>query len=82
MCHAELAFVDVDTGETITLGDTDLTIAETNITFTTQQLRENCLYNVTITASNAVGSATSYTTLNTKPLVPLQGSSHLILDLL
>ena len=59
MCHAEFTFVDVDTGETTTLGDNDLIITETNITFTTQQLRENRRYNVTVTASNIVGSATS-----------------------
>ena len=49
--------MDVDTGEIITLGDTDLTITETNITFTTQHLRENRRYNVTVTAFNAAGSA-------------------------
>ena len=39
MCRSELVFLDVDTGETITLGDNDLSITETNITFTAQQLR-------------------------------------------
>ncbi len=36
-----MVFVDVDTEMTITLGDTDMTIAETFPT------RENCYYNVT-----------------------------------
>ena len=56
VCSGELAFFDIDTGETITLGDTELTITETNITFTTQQVRENRRYNVTVMASNAAGS--------------------------
>ncbi len=64
MCRAQLTFMDVDTGETITLEETDLTIAETNITFTTQQLRGNRCYTVTVTASNAAGSATSETMIS------------------
>ncbi len=59
-----MVFVDVDTGETITLGDTALTITETNITFPTQQLRENRHYNVTVTASNYRGQAVSYTRIS------------------
>ena len=59
MCRAELTFEDVDTREIITLEGNDLTITETNITFTTQQLRENRHYNVTVAASNTAGSATS-----------------------
>ncbi len=53
MCHTELIFVDVYTGEIITLGNSLLTIVENNITFTTEQLRENRHYNATIIASNA-----------------------------
>ncbi len=61
--------MDVDTGETITsLGGTDLNITETNITFTTQQLRENHRYNVTVRASNVAGSATSQTMISKKNL--------------
>ena len=67
MCSGELTFVDIDTGEIITLGDTDLTIAETNITFTTQQLRENHRYNVTVIASNIAGSATDEKLRISKP---------------
>ena len=52
MCHGELTFVDVDTGETIPLGDADLNIAETNITFTTQQLVLNRQYRIQVSASN------------------------------
>ncbi len=59
MCHAELIFVDVVTGETITLGGTELTIAETTITFTAQQLRESRRYSIIVTASNFHGQATS-----------------------
>lgn len=57
--------MDVDTGEVIKLVDTDLSIAGTNISFTTQQLRENRRYSVTATASNLAGSA-SYTFTGSK----------------
>ena len=71
MCSAELIIVDVDTGETFTL---DMTIAETNITFNTQQLRENRRYNVTIISSNAAGSATLQTRISR--LYPVFGISY------
>ncbi len=61
VCRAELTFVDVDTGETTILEGTDLMITETSI-FTTRQLRENRRYNVSVTASNSRGEATSYYT--------------------
>ena len=58
MCHGELIFMNKET--ITTLGNTDLTITDTNITFTTQQLRENRHYNVTVTASNIRGQTASY----------------------
>ena len=64
MCNGELIFVDLDTVEIITLGDGEFIIAENNITFTTEQVRVNRLYNVTINASNSAGSATSYDTIS------------------
>ena len=60
MCSGELIIVDLDTGEIITLGDGELTIAENNITFTNEQLKVNHRYNVTVRASNSAGSTTSY----------------------
>ncbi len=49
VCGANLTFVDVDDiNDTITLGGTDVTIIETNITFITQQLRENRRYIVIV----------------------------------
>lgn len=61
VCHVELTSLDIDTGEDITIGDSNLAVvAETNITFTTtQQLRQNRHYNVTVTASNIVGQITT-----------------------
>ena len=56
--------MDLDTGEIITLGAGELTIADNNITFTAEQLRVNRLYNVTVRASNSAGSATSYVTIS------------------
>ena len=52
VCDAELTFVDVDTEETIALGDTDLTIAETSITFDSQRLPSNRQYRVEASAYN------------------------------
>ena len=52
--------MDVDTGETIVLEDTDLSAVVNNITFSaTQQLQENHRYTVTVSASNIAGSAIS-----------------------
>ncbi len=64
MCSAELTFANVDTGEIIILEDTELTITVTNITFTNLQLRTNHRYDVTVTASNVAGSATSQTMIS------------------
>ena len=55
MCSGELTLVDLDTGEIITLE---------GITFTTQEVRVNRLYNVTVNASNSAGSTTSYVTIS------------------
>ena len=51
--------MDVDTGETITLGDTDLTIAEANITFDSQRLCLNRQYRVEASAYNIGDHAVS-----------------------
>lgn len=60
MCSSELIFLDHDTGERITLQDNDLEIVERNITFTTEQLRVNRRYDVTIQARNSYGRDKSY----------------------
>lgn len=65
MCSGELTFMDLDTGESVKLGNTDLTIAGNNsITFTTERLTPNHRYNVTIRAANIAGSATSNITIS------------------
>ena len=51
--------MDVDAGEIIILGGTDIAIEGANITFTTHRLQENRHYSIVISASNAVGSAMS-----------------------
>ena len=56
--------MDLDTGEMITLREGELTIADNNITLTTEQLRVNRLYNVTVRASNKAGSTTSYVAIS------------------
>ena len=64
MCHADIAFREVETGLTMTLENTDLEIVEANITFTTQHLTENRHYNLSVIASNFAGSATSQAMLS------------------
>ena len=59
VCRGELAFVDIDAGETITLGESDLILSVNYIAFSIQQVRENRHYSVTVTASNAGGLAVS-----------------------
>ena len=57
--------MDLDTGELKTLlGGTNLTIAWNIITFSTELLRVNGRYNVTITATNSAGSTTIYNTIS------------------
>ena len=56
--------MDLDTEEIITLRDGDLTVADNNITFTTEQLKTNRHYNVTVRAFNSAGSTTSYVTIS------------------
>lgn len=60
MCHSEVTFVDIHTENVTVLDESDLTIEGTNITFTTQQLRENHCYNVTVTAFNIAGPGTPH----------------------
>ena len=62
MCSVRLTFVDLDTGESRTWDD--LTIQDNAIKFTTEQLADNRHYNVTVNASNAAGSATTYVTIS------------------
>lgn len=57
MCSSEVTFVDVDTRETFVGKDSEKTVIVTNITFSTEQLRENRHYNVTVFASNIVGTS-------------------------
>lgn len=59
MCSIELSFVDLDTQVIISLGGADLTIAENNITFTTERLIVSRYYNVSILARNIAGVAKS-----------------------
>ena len=71
MCSIKLDFVNVDTGENITLRDTDLTIEETNITFSIlEQLRDDH-YRITVMASNIVGSVTSQINISKNLCMPL-----------
>ena len=71
VCSADLTFVDLDSKEIITLGGSDLIIAETNITFSTQQLRENRHYNITVTAANIAGTDVSQARISKYSLILL-----------
>ena len=56
---ANLAYVDVNTGESGILGHSDMTISRSCITLFTINLTVNRLYNITITAGNRAGSDVS-----------------------
>ena len=62
MCSSELSLLDIRTGESVEIAN--LTITGSNIAFASSQLRDNRHYNVTVRASNNVGSATSYTIIS------------------
>ena len=55
-----MSLTDANTRNPIALRVTYLTIEETNIAFTTQLLRENRHYNITVIASNVRGPDTSH----------------------
>ena len=56
MCYGELKFMDEDTGEIIIVVGS---ISRNIFTFTTEELKTNRLYNVSVNASNINGSALS-----------------------
>ena len=56
MCYSELKFMDEDTGEIIIVVGS---ISRNIITFTTEELKTNRLYDVSVNASNINGSALS-----------------------
>ena len=54
--------MDLDTNEKIILNGSDLTITGSIISFSTEGLNKNRMYNVSVNASNINSSAVSYTT--------------------
>ena len=56
VCYSELKFMDEDTGEIIIVVGS---ISRNIITFTTEELKTNRLYDVSVNASNINGSALS-----------------------
>ena len=56
MCYGELKFMDEDTGEIIIVVGS---ISRNIITFTTERLKTNRLYDASVNASNINGSALS-----------------------
>ena len=61
MCanFTELLFVDLDTGDIVTLTIENLAISGSNITFSSDELTHNRQYIVDVRATNAAGTATS-----------------------
>ena len=57
MCNVEITLLDLDTGETF-LGYAQLSVH--NVTFSDAQLTPNRHYNVSVRASNVIGTAMSY----------------------
>ena len=61
VCSVLIALLDLDTGENF-LGNAQLSI--NNITFSAAQLTPNRHYNVSVRASNVIGTAMSYITIS------------------
>ena len=59
MCQVELMFLDMDTGNNLTLSEEDLAITVTNISFNSQLLTSNRQYSLRVSASNVAGQAVS-----------------------
>ncbi len=63
MCTGEVRLVDLESGEAVTVGDSDLNKEEAKITFAAV-LKQKCTcdhhYGITVEASNINGSATAY----------------------
>ena len=59
MCSSELSFTDLGTHEMITLRGADLTIAEDNITFSSELLSLNHNYNFSVSVKNIAGSTST-----------------------
>ena len=62
VCSSDLTFMNIDSGDSFSI-QADESISE-EITFDSQQLMTNCRYRVRISATNAMGSSISYTTLS------------------
>ena len=60
----ELSFVDFDTGDSVTLGNANITINENIATFISEQLMTNRRYNIAILASNIDGLSNASTTIS------------------
>ena len=57
MCSVEITFIDINTDESITLLNSDLTIMLTNVSFTSEKLRLNRKYRIMVKTSNINGSS-------------------------
>ena len=64
MCNITLTFEDIDTNSLVTLESSDIVIARTNITISTQQLARNRRYSVSVTASNVRGQTVAETIIS------------------
>ena len=54
-----MTFEDLDTGSITILGDSDLTVEESNIIFDSERLTSNRRYRILVSASNIGGQASS-----------------------
>ena len=73
VCNARLTFTNTETEEITTLENVDISIADNNITFTTDSLTANVHYRVRVKAVNVHGPSVSKITISmsvdTVPLI-------------
>ena len=64
VCSGEVVVVVLDTGESVMLGGTDMSVEGNSLNFTTGWLTVGRHYNITVTAYNVAGMATAITTIS------------------
>ena len=71
VCKSKLMLTDQNTGEEIIMGDSDVDVTRNTVTFTSEKLKKNRLYSVSVNASNINGSAISNASLSEDIFVSL-----------
>ena len=76
MCYGELTVNNDNTGDETHIQGSDLDITINVIIFTSEKLKKNQLYTVSVNASNINGSAVSYVSLSESSLYMICTVDH------